>query len=221
MSLRAALRADLRSGTGRQRMALVGLVGWLAYEWGPGNETVTPWIVFRVLGDAQGDAATIAVPAVVGFGFTLVQQLASGLTALVAFGAFSRTADAAWRRLTAGEGTAPGEWTQLDWIPRSLLAFGLGTTAVALTQVITTGAADGAVHRRVVVQSAALCASLVAVLAALAGCLAWTGSRYPSTDPAVTTALRVLGNPLFWLGVVFGPWLVIQLARSRRSRRAT
>ena len=133
MSLRGAIAADFRDATWRQRLALVAVAFWLAYEWGPGNETVTPLILLRILRDSSG-AETIVVTAAVGFAFTTAQQVLSGLTALLAFSMFTRSANAAWQRLGGG-----AEWSTLQWPARAAIAFGLGTTAVALTQTVSTG----------------------------------------------------------------------------------
>ena len=46
-SVRKAVVADLRNATWLQRLFLAVVVFWVAYEWGPGNETLTPWLLAR------------------------------------------------------------------------------------------------------------------------------------------------------------------------------
>jgi hypothetical protein len=182
-------------------VALVGVVFWVAYEWGPGNETFTPWLLARVIAGTDS-LWVIPLTALVGFGFTVVQQLASGFTALAGFSMFDRTSRAAWNRLRGKSGTVPGEWSGLGWGARSAIVFPLGTTSVALIQIMTTGEVGVRRHRRVVAMSAVLCATLVGMLGAVAATLALVGRNVPALEGTTNWILRVLGNPLFWLGLI-------------------
>jgi hypothetical protein len=216
-SLRAAVAADFRGSGWRRRLALCGVVLWLAYEWGIGNETVTPWLLARVIAERDGIGA-IPAAALVGFTFTTVQQLLAGLTALAGFSMFDRTASAAWSRLESRFGEVPGEWSNLRLTGRAVLVFGLGTTAVALLQIMATGRADMRHHRRAIVEAALLCGTIVGVLGGAAGALAYSGRRIDAIDGATEWVLRVLGNPLFWLGILVVVALV-HLARRDHGRR--
>ena len=200
-SVRTAVGADLRDATWPQRLALGGVVWWITYEWGPGNETFTPWLLAQVIA-ASDSAWVIPLAALVGFVFTATQQLASGFTALAGFSLFDRTSRAAWNRLRGQSATAPGEWSRLGWVGRSAIVFPLGTTSVALIQIMTTGEVGVRRHRRVVATSALLCATLVGVLGAIAGSLALIGRNVPALEGATNWILRVLGNPLFWLALI-------------------
>jgi hypothetical protein len=200
-ALRAAVRADFRTSEPLRRVALCGVVFWLAYEWGIGNEVVTPWLLARVISDRPGLEA-IPAAIVVGFVFTAVQQLLGGVTALAGFSVFDRTADAAWRRLGDRFGSIPGEWSSLGLVSRSILVFGLGTTAVALLQITTTGQVGVRRHGRAITESALLCGALVGVVAGAVGALAVAGRQIAMLAPFTEWMLRVLGNPLFWLGLL-------------------
>jgi hypothetical protein len=204
LSLRQAVRADVRQASIGQRAALFGLVGWLFYEWGPGNETVTPWLLIRVLRNTSGWGSVIAT-STIGFAFTFCQQLAAGFTALTAFSQFEHTADAAWRRLRRF-GDTPGAWHTLSWSSRMALSFGLGTSAVALTETIATGRTGVARHRRTVVLSAVLAGSLVAVLGAGAGGTTMIAEKVPSWRQPTQTTLTWLAKPWVWL--LFGALLL-------------
>jgi hypothetical protein len=211
-SIRSAIASDFRTSHAARRVALIGVVLWMAYEWGPGNETVTPWLLVRVIGHDEG-WLTIPATAIVGFVFTGVQQLASGLTALAGFSMFERTAAAAWERLRGDDDVAPIEWTKLGWGARSVMVFGLGTTAVALTQIMSTGRVGVRRHLRVIVQSAALCGSLVALIGAAVATLAVIGRESEQLSGFTDGVIDVLGNPLVWLG------LVVVILASHAARR--
>ncbi len=200
-SVRNAASADFRNASWWQRLALIGVLWWVIYEWGPGNETFTPWLLARVI--ARTDSAwSIPLTALVGFSYTVAQQMASGFTALVGFSIFDRTSRAAWNRLRGKSDTAPGEWSGLGWGARSAIVFPLGTTSVALIQIMATGKVGVRRHRRVVAASAVLCATLVAAIGAMAAGLAFVGRNVPALDGATNSILRVLGNPLLWLAVI-------------------
>jgi hypothetical protein len=197
--LRAALAADFRDAGWQRRLALLAVAFWLAYEWGIGNETVTPWLLANVVASRSGFDAVPAA-AVVGFAFTAVQQLLAGLTALAGFAIFTRTARGAWERLGERFERVPAEWSRLGFVGRSVLVFTLGTTAVALVQVMSTGEVGVRRHRRVIVESALLCGLLVALAGGVAAALVATGREVDALSGATDLVLRILGNPLFWLG---------------------
>ena len=199
--MRAAVSADFQTAPWLRRVALVAVVGWLFYEWGAGNETVTPWILAKVISDTKGWIA-IPLTAAIGFGFTTLQQLASGFTALTGFSIFERTSGAAWERLRGHNDTAPGEWSGLTPVGRCALVFGLGTTAVALVQIMATGKVGLRRHASVVVQSALLCGTLVGCIGALAASVAVLGRNVKSLAGTTEWVLRILGNPLFWVGLL-------------------
>lgn len=213
--LRRALLADWRAAPWRRRIWLAGVIAWLAYEWGPGNETVTPWLLARILRNTEGVAA-IPVTAGIGFAFTAAQQLASGLTALAGFTLFERSAQAAWRRLRADRPDEPGAWAGLGLGARCALVFGLGTTAVALVEVMTTGRTGVRPHRSAVAAAALLCGLIVAAIGGITASLVVLGRHVDALAGPTDTLLRVLGNPLVWLGLL-GVGVVVRRLRGRAA----
>lgn len=212
-TLREAVRLDFAASSGRQRLALVAVVFWLAYEWGAGNEAFTPWLIARTIAATSG-YGSIPIVAAVGFGFTLVQQLVSGFTALVGFSMFERTSAAAWRRLTSRLGSEPTTWSELGVVSQGVLVFGLGTTAVVLIETVASGRDERRVPRRTVIRSAILCALGVGVIAGCAAGVALAGRRNDALRGTTDLVLRVLGNPLLWIGLV-GVVLLVHYLRSR------
>jgi hypothetical protein len=215
--LRRAFVADFRSASWPRRFALVAVVGWLLYEWGAGNETLTPWIIAKVIKDSHG-AISIPVTAGIGFGFTTLQQLASGFTALTGFSIFDRTAEAAWQRLRGQDETAPIEWTRLTPFRRCAVVFGLGTTAVALIQIMSTGKIGIRRHAKAVIQSAALCGTIVGSIGGTAASLAVLGRHVHALRTPTEWILRILGNPLFWVGLLLLGFLSNAIRRGLGKR---
>jgi hypothetical protein len=198
-TIRAAVGSDFRSARWRQRLALLAVCAWLAYEWGPGNETVNTLILARVIENNSG-VVVIPVTAAVAMLFTLAQQLGSGFTALAGFSLFDRTAQASWQKLRGTRDSAPGEWSGLSWVARASISFGLGTTAVALIQIMTTGEVGVRRHARAVAASALLCSVIIAFVGGGAASIAYLGRRVEPLAGSTRLILRVLENPLFWLG---------------------
>jgi len=212
-TLRTAVGTDFRTAKWRQRLALVGVCAWLAYEWGPGNETVNTLILARIIENNTG-VAVIPITAAVAMLFTLLQQLASGFTALAGFSLFDRTARASWQKLRGSRDVAPGEWSRLGWVARSSIAFGLGTTAVALIQIMTTGQVGVRRHGRSVASSALLCSIIIGFIGGSAATIAYVGRRVDSLAKPTRLILRVLENPLFWLGFL----VLLALVHAARRR---
>jgi hypothetical protein len=218
-AVRAAIRADFADSRWPSRLALVAMLFWIAYEWGVGNEMLTPWILVQVISASNG-WASIPATAVVGFVFTAVQQAISGLTALAGLSMFDRTANALWTTLRTRYQNVPGEWSQLNLPHRSLLVFTLGTTAIALIQTMATGKTGVRRHLSIILRSAVLCGVLVGALGAAAAALAEIGHRVQFLSTPTDWTLRVLGNPLFWLGLL-AIVLLNRVIRSRRIERST
>lgn len=215
-SIRQSVRADFDDSSWRQRVLLLLTVGWLGYEWGLGNETVTPWVLVRVISESDG-VWTIVAAGAVGFAFTTSQQLLAAVTTAAGFSMFRGTARAAWVRLRARMGRQPREWSQLPLVTRALLVFTLGTTAVVLIQISFTGRVGFTPHRRTIVQAAALCGVLVGAVGAVVGSLTLLGRSVDALEPTTDRILRVLGNPMFWVGLL----LIALVVGSIRNRAAT
>jgi hypothetical protein len=218
-SFHAAVAVDFRASSWRLRLALLGMVGWLAYEWGLGNETVTPWLIAHVISQTSG-VGSIMMAALVGATFTTVQQLASGFTALAGTSLFERTSGAAAARLRRRSARAPAEWRSLTWTGRCTLVFALGTTAVALLQVAATGQVGVRRHGSVVAQSALLCGCLVGVVGGMAATIALAGRNVEGLSVGTHWLLRILGNPLFWIGLLAVVAIVKSVRRHGHARPA-
>ena len=211
--LRASVRADVRKSRWWQRALLAATLAWIAYEWTAGNETLTPWLLVSVIDNTSG-WSSIVLTALVGFAFTTIQQLTSGFMTSAGFSAFPRTADSAWSMLRRRLDPVPGRWASIGWPGRSLMVFALGTTAVVLIQVAVTGEVGVRRHRRTVVEAAVLCGLLVGALGAVVAAVAWIGRSVPWLETGTDQTLRVLSNPLFWIGVLLCLLLASRLRRT-------
>jgi hypothetical protein len=214
-TLRRAVALDFRTSGWGARVALVGVVAWLVYEWGPGNETVTPWVLANLLERFDGVTAVIVV-GVVAFAFTTLQQLASGFTALAGFSVLHRTAQASWERLERSNSGLRGGWWSMRWSSRVAVVFGLGTTAVALMQIITTGQVGVRTHARAVATSAAVCGATLAVISTVCAGIIAVGRAVEAWSDATDRLVEVLARPWPWL-VLAAAMLVREVAAGRRA----
>lgn len=215
LTVRRAIAIDFRTSTWWPRVALVGVVVWLVYEWGPGNETVTAWVVANLLERFQGWIGVV-VAAAFSFGFVAFQQLASGLTALLGFSLLERTAQTSWERLDRSNSGLRGGWWSMGLGARSAVVIGLGSTAVALMQIMTTGTVGVRPHARAVASSAFLCGALIGLLSAVvAAGLAVARSIGPLAGPT-ERVLNVLASPWPWIALAVVV-LMREIVRSRRT----
>ena len=214
-TLRRAMALDFRTSGWGARVALVGVVAWLVYEWGPGNETVTPWVLANLLERFDGVTAVIVV-GVVAFAFTTLQQLASGFTALAGFSVLHRTAQASWERLERSNSGLRGGWWSMRWSSRVAVVFGLGTTAVALMQIITTGQVGVRTHARAVATSAAVCGATLAVISTVCAGIIAVGRAVEAWSDATDRLVEVLARPWPWL-MLAAAMLVREVVAGRRA----
>ncbi len=196
-----------------QRILLLATIGWIAYEWGFGNETATPWLLINVI-DATNGAQSIVAAAAVGFVFTAVQQMASGLTAAAGFSMFERTSTTAWHLLRSRLDAEPRSWAEMSIVTRAVVVFTLGVTAVVLIETVVTGTDGAPRHRRTIIGASVLCGALVAAIGGVVGAAVWLGRSVSALETSTAWLLRVLGNPLFWIGILLTMLVVNRVTRT-------
>ncbi len=218
-TLRQALGHDFARASLRQWLLLAAAVAWLVYEWGPGNETVTPWILANILDDNPGSNSIYLLP-IVGFLFTAVQQTMSGFTALAALSTFTSSAEVLFHRVAAGGVEGLGltrVWKDRNIRERVFIGFMLGSTAVAVGEVVLGGSkVNKAAARRAVAASAVYTGLAVAVIAAVVAFLTWLGRSYERTAGGTEQVISLLSSPWPWLvvaTVVMVRW-VLEFRRS-------
>ena len=213
---RAAL-ADLRSATLVQLLALVTVCAWLAFEWGPGNEIAVPTILMSVLNRIAGPEAILIMP-IAGFAVGFGLQLVSGLIAAVGFSMLNHTSKAAWAMLQRWRPESESrDFLSLGWPGRWGVAFFIGTTAVVLIQLFTTGEAAASRHVRAVLISASLVGATIGAIALAVATAVVLGRRYPTAEPYVDSTVDLLSNPLFWIGLLASVLIITQLMGLLRS----
>lgn len=211
--LATAAGADLRSARPTQVLALVIVVAWLVFEWGPGNEITIPTLLMGLLNRLEGNEALLIMP-IAGFALGLGLQLFSGLVAAVGFSMLDHTAKAAWFTLRQWRpASETKDFMALGWVGRWGVAFFVGTTAVVLMQLFTTGEARASRHLRAVVTSAILVGLTISAIATVVTGAVVLGRRYAAAEPYVDGVVSLLSNPLFWIAVLAVGLLGSQLTK--------
>lgn len=200
--LATAARKDLRSARPIQVFALIVVLAWLVFEWGPGNEIAVPTLLMGLLNRIDGNEALLIMP-VAGFALGFLLQLCSGLIAAVGFSMLDHTAKAAWVTLRRWRSTSDDrDFLSLGWAGRWGVAFFVGTTAVVLIQLFTTGEARASRHLRAVVVSAGLVGLTIGAVATVVTVAVVIGRRYAAAEPYVDGIVGLLSNPLFWMALL-------------------
>ncbi len=197
-----AAAADVRSARFWQIVALVTVFLWLAFEWGPGNEIAVPTLLMGLLNRIPGPEAILIMP-IAGFCLGFGLQLISGLIASVGFSMLENTALAAWTTLQRWRPDSESKnFLSLGWAARWGVAFFIGTTAVVLIQLFTTGDARASRHTKAVMVSAALVGATIGAIALAISVAVVLGRRFEAIEPFVDSTVNLLANPLFWICVL-------------------
>lgn len=206
---------DKKSGVG-QKLGLLATAGWLAYEWGPGNEAATPIVAGFVLDNSEGAMAPVATGIIAGT-FTFAQQAASGSTAAYTASTFPRLASTTYTLFNEKEegGIAHKPWKELPFRTRWFYAFMIGSTFGVVREAAVTPQGDNSRLYKTAGSSALITGGTVGAIGAGAGALKWAaeGTQF---EPASDTAIHVMENPLTWLGV-FGSIAIVNYIKDKRS----
>ncbi len=218
MSLRRAARNDLRAASGRDLAVVLALGAWLVYQWGFGNDALLPPIVANVadgLDDGEtfgAGAAAVVGGAAAGAVFWAACMAIDGLVMMVGLRRLPHLVAEIGRRLRARGWVA--RWDDMRWSTRWMLAYGAGPSALILADALADGPDDRPRRHRIIAVAVALAAGSVAVVSAVIVAAAVTARRFPATRPTADWIVRVASNPLFWIALFGGLWLV-QIWRER------
>jgi len=208
---------DLREGSIGQRIGLLATAVLVAYEWGPGNEAVTPFIGSQVLAHTDGLTSVIATSAITG-GFTAVEQIAAGSAAAYTISTFPRLAKTTFELYNEGE-TDRDAWKDTPFKKRWAYAFGIGSTFAVTREAAVTGDVEQGHLTRTAASSAAISSGTVAVVGAAAGSLKLIPEDAPEYVTWVTDkVLTGIESPLTWLSLA-AFYIASPVIRKRFAKR--
>lgn len=216
--LRAAVSSDFRAAAGLRLLLVVIMLGWLAYQWGFGNDATLPTLVANaVLAIDDGEsirrgAFAIAAGFAVGFLFTLVTQVVDVLIVMLGFSQLPSTT--AWISSYLRKKGWVKAYADMTWTGRWMLAYGVGTSAVLLVDRFARNKTSTDDQNRIIVISTALASISVGLVSAIIVTIAISALRFPATERAGEIVIRVASNPFTWLAL-FGTIFFISHRRNQ------
>lgn len=193
---------DYRLTDAAGKAIIIGFIAMLAYEWGPGNETVTPILAGRVLDNTDG-LSGIALTSLVAGGSVMLQQLTSGYLARKTASKFPKVSEKTFKYLNEDVSDEDTElrFKPFDQLPKTRkLMYGmfLGSSFTVTREAMVNNTADEEQLSKINKVSA-LMASIGTL--AIAGMVDIADQVFPDNDP-VQMGVDILKNP--WLWVAFG-----------------
>lgn len=205
--LRKAASDDFNNSGIAKKVGLAATAAWLAYEWGPGNETLTPILGGAVINNVNGPLGIAATAAITG-GFTFLQQVASGATVAATATQFPNLAESTFNKFFVDKDHPElnaKPWQHLPLTTRLLYGFTMGTTFVASREAAVTGQTEFKKTMPRVVGSAALTGTMVAAIAGSVEALDTYGHNLPLKIAGLKLDelfIDVVTNPVTWLGLL-------------------
>ena len=219
-SLWDTVKGDFASAAGRKLVLVVLLILWMGFQWGPGNDIILAPLaatVFDTVDDTSSwgiGVLAVGAAAVVSTLFWAATQALDAVVVLSGIklvpGVMERLGRSLRRR---GLVTA---YADMRWTTRWMLSYATGVSVLGLVDVLATGRAGVRGRRVMLAQSVMLSAGTVGLVVAAVATAPMIAARYPATADEADTFLRYARNPLVWLAIFGGVFLIDRL-RDRRS----
>lgn len=203
---------DFASARGLRVILVLGLLLWMAFQWGPGNDIFLPSIVASVF-DGVDDGSTwpngvltVLLSTLAGFGFWAATQLIDAIVVLSGL----RLIPALTARLSAFL-RRKGWVTPFDEMKLStrwIIAYASGASVLCLVDVFATGRQGPEGRRHMIIQSVLLSAGSVGAVVAMVTTAAMVATRVPATESGAETFIRFAKNPLTWIVIFAAVYLV-------------
>ncbi len=205
-SLWQTVRGDFAAATGWKVLAIFGLLAWMAFQWGLGNDILLPSLAASAL-DAVDDGETwssglaaVAAAAVTGGLFWALVQCIDAVVMLSGI----RLIPGLTARITAfvqRKGLVT-PYAEMRWTTRWIISYATGVSLLCLVDVFATGRPGLRTRRSMIVVSVILSAGTVGLIVALVALAAVVAARIPATEAGAEVFVRFAKNPLTWI-VIF------------------
>lgn len=222
-SLWQTVRGDFAQATGIKVLGVIGVLGWMAFQWGWGNDILLPPIIARAF-EAVDDGETwpsgiVAVLAGTGAGslFWAVTQTLDGLIVLSGLRLVPGITDRVSRFLRRSGWVKP--FSELSFATRFLIAYASGASILCLVDVFATGRQGLRSRWRMLAEAVAMAVAGVALIVAVITTAIVIGARVPATEEAAAVIVRYARNPLTWL-VIYGSIVLVSAVTGRGTSAA-
>ncbi len=204
-SLWSTIKGDFANATGARVLGVLGMMIWMAFQWGWGNDVLLPPIVARAF-DAIDDSSTwpsaigaIGAGTVAGSGFWGITQAFDGVVVLAGFGLIPATTARISRTLRRHGLVKP--YHELSFGTRFFVAYLSGASVLCLIDVMATGRPGLQPRRRILAEAVAMAVAGVAIVIVVITSAIAIGARVPATEGAAEFVVRYARNPLTWLAL--------------------
>lgn len=201
--LRKAGAEDFGRSGPLHKIGMIATAGIIAYEWGPGNETVTPIIAGIVINNTDGPKGILLSAGIAG-AFTIVEQ---GLATTLMASTVSQFPELAKTSMElSGTDEDPvlrrKPWKELSRRKRLLSGFTLGASYVVPREAAITGNADFKQNLKVGLKSTAMTGGVVAAFAGGVDTIDQVTDNAPAAVETIgDIAVTVVTHPALWLGI--------------------
>ena len=215
------VKNDLGASSGLALLGVIALLGWMAFQWGFGNDALLPPIVawvFDQIDDGSSWSAGLAGVAgamVAGFIFWGTTQLIDAVLMLSGLRLIPGITDRVSRFLRRKGWATP--YQEMPWSTRWMIAYATGASVLCLVDLFATGERGVRSRRHIIVSAVLLSAGTVSLVVGVVAAAAMVAIRVPATEEAAQTLIRFAKNPLTWI-VIFATVFAIGHVRSDRAR---
>ncbi len=197
--LRHAVRSDTKSMTLPKKALVFADLTMKAYEWGPGNETLTPFLAANLISEIDNPKDALVAGLVTG-AFTTAQQATSALltTGVMEFAPLTtEELSKELKKISPHDNHKP--YKELNPYVRFIYPFTLGSSFVALRERLLVKKDKLKDVLYPAIGASALVGTSVGAMTTLAGI-----GKLESVDTALETtvdkSIELAENPLLWLG---------------------
>ena len=215
------VKADFSRASGRQLVAVVAVLLWMAFQWGWGNDILLPPIVARAFDAVDNGTSWLsgfsAVLAATGAG-SLFWGVTQALDAVIVLSGI--------RLLPGITGRISARLKRHGWVKpvselslgtKFLIAYATGASALCLVDVFATGKPGLRSRGTMVMQAVALAVAGVGLVIFFVTGVTVIGSRIPALEETAETVVRYAKNPLTWIviyGAIIGGSALVSRLRS-------
>lgn len=209
------VKSDFASGGGRKVVLVALLFVWMAFQWGPGNDIVLAPLVATVY-DSIDDVSSwwvgilgVGAAGLVGGLFWALAQILDTVIVLSGLRLIPGVTARLGRSLQRRELVTP--YADMRWTTRWIISYATGVSVLGLVDVFATGRSGLGGRRRMIIESVLLSAGTVLVTVLVIASAPMIAARYPATADEAETFVHYARNPLVWLAIFGGVFVISKL----------
>lgn len=201
------VKGDFSKAGGIGALAVVGVLIWMAFQWGWGNDILLPPIVASAF-DLFDDGVTwrsaigaVGAATLAGSLFWGITQAIDGIVVLSGLQLLPGITQRISTFLRKQGWVKP--FDELSFGTKFLIAYVSGASVLCLVDVFATGEPGLRRRGKILAQAVALAVAGVGFVVLIVSAIVAVGARVPASADAAEVVLRYAKNPLTWI-VIYG-----------------